>query len=128
LLRLHAMEHGVARDAGIVDQHLNRTERGLYLLQAVDAGVVGGDVPFEDRDAGLGLELLRRLVVAAVVGGHLVSRRLEPLRDRLPDPTRTARHHRNASHDRSSLETRTTHADDSRRTEPPRAHCPITIA
>ena len=32
LLGLHAMQHGVAGDAGIVDQHLDRPELGLDLL------------------------------------------------------------------------------------------------
>ena len=41
-----------------------------------DAGLAGlgvGDVPFVDGDAGLALELGRRLVVAGIVGGHLVA-------------------------------------------------------
>ena len=41
LLRRHAVEHGVAGDAGIVDQHLDRAEIGLDLLEAGGAGVVG---------------------------------------------------------------------------------------
>ena len=98
LLGRHAVEHGVAGDAGIVDQHLDRAEIGLDLLEAGGAGLVGGDVPLVDRDAGLGLELLRRLVVAAVVGGDLVAGGLQRLRDRRADPARSARHHRNACH------------------------------
>ena len=34
LLRLHAVELGVAGDAGIVDQHVDRAELGLDLLDA----------------------------------------------------------------------------------------------
>ena len=41
--RLHAVEHGVAGDAGIVDQHVDRPELGLDLLQAGGAGVVVDD-------------------------------------------------------------------------------------
>ena len=37
----HPVEHGVAGDAGIVDQHLDRTEIGLDLFQARGAGLVG---------------------------------------------------------------------------------------
>jgi hypothetical protein len=59
----HAVEHGVAGDAGIVDQHLDRAEIGLDLLEAGGAGIVGGDVPLVDRNAGRGLELLRRRVL-----------------------------------------------------------------
>ena len=54
LLRRHPVEHAVAGDAGIVDQHLDRAEVGLDLLDAGGAGIVVGDVPFVDRDAGLG--------------------------------------------------------------------------
>ena len=72
-------------------------------LMPVDAGLVGRHVPLVDGDAGLGLELLRRLVVAGVVGGDLVAGGLQRLRDRRADAARSARHHRNACHDHSSL-------------------------
>src|SRR5438552_10099119 len=36
-----------------VDQHLHRPDLGLDLLQALNARLIGRDVPFEDRDAGL---------------------------------------------------------------------------
>ena len=49
----HPMEHGVAGDARIVDQHLHRPEVGLDLLDAGDASVVVGNRPFVDGDAGL---------------------------------------------------------------------------
>ena len=87
---------------------LTRTSTGprsaSTFLRPVDAGFVGRHVPFVDVDAGLGLELLRRLVVAAVVGGDLVACGLERLRDRLADAARSTRHHRNACHDHSSLQ------------------------
>ena len=86
LLRLHAVEHGVAGDAGVVDQDVDRAEIGLDLLQAGRAGVERGDIPFEDGDAGLGLELLRRLVVAAVVGGDLVARAFSAFEIAAPMP------------------------------------------
>ena len=73
LLRRHLVEHGVAGDAGIVDQHVDRAEVGLDLADAGRAGIVVGDRPFVDRNAGLGLELRRRLVVAGIVGRHLVA-------------------------------------------------------
>ena len=41
LLGSHAMEHAVAGDAGVVDEHLDRTEIGRNLLQSRDAGVIG---------------------------------------------------------------------------------------
>ena len=55
LLRRHLVEHGVAGDAGIVDQDVDRAEIGLDLLDAGDAGVVVGDRPFVGLDAGLRL-------------------------------------------------------------------------
>ena len=48
LLRRHAVEHGVAGDAGIVDQHLDRAEIGLDLLEPGGAGLVGRHVPLVD--------------------------------------------------------------------------------
>ena len=98
LLRRHAVERRVAGDAGIVDQHLDRPEIGLDLLQARRRRRRRTNVPFVDRDAGLGLEFLRRLIVAAVIGGNLVAGRLQRLRDRRADTARAARHHRYACH------------------------------
>ena len=87
LLEAHALHRRVAGDAGIVDQHVDRAaERRLDRLDALGAGVEIGDVEFEDRDAGLGREFLRRLVVAAVIGGDLVAGVLQRDRDRAPMP------------------------------------------
>src|SRR5205085_3716350 len=71
--------------AGVVDEHVDRTDLGLDLLHALGAGIVVADVPLEHRDAGRGLELVRRLVVAGVVRRDRVARLLQPLRDRLAD-------------------------------------------
>jgi hypothetical protein len=46
--RRHLVERAVAGDAGIVDQHIDRAEVGLDLLDALGAGVERTDVPFED--------------------------------------------------------------------------------
>ena len=43
LLRRHLVEHRIAGDAGIVDQHVDRAELGLDLLRCRRAGVVVGD-------------------------------------------------------------------------------------
>src|SRR5262245_13226577 len=75
LLGLHAVKHGVARDTGIVNKHLDRTELSFDLFDALGAGLVGRHIPFEYRDAGLGLELLSGLVIAAIVGRNLVAGR-----------------------------------------------------
>ena len=55
-------------------------------------------VPLVDGDAGFGLELLRGLVIAAVIRRDLVACGLQRLRDRRADPARAARHQRNPSH------------------------------
>ena len=75
------MEHGVARDAGIVDQHLDRAEFGLHLLHAVGASVKGRHVPLEHCNAGFGFEFRRRFVVAVVDGRDLVTGSLQCLGD-----------------------------------------------
>ena len=93
------MEHGVAGDARVVDQHLDRPEIGLDLLDAGSARFVGAHVPFVDRDAGLSLELLGGRIVAAVVRRDLVADGVERLGDRCPDATRAARDQRNSCHD-----------------------------
>ena len=93
------MQLRVAGDAGVVDQHVDRAEIGLHLLHAGRAGFERGHVPFVDRDAGLGLELLRRLVVAAVIGGDLVTGGLECFGDRRADAAGSSRHDCDAWHD-----------------------------
>jgi hypothetical protein len=97
------VKHGIAGDAGVVDQHLDRTDIGLDLLEAGGAGVVRRDVPLVDRNAGRGLEFLRRGVIAAVIRRDLVAGGLEGLRYRFTDSARSPRHHRDACHIRSSL-------------------------
>ncbi len=76
LFRLHAVQLGVARDAGIVDQHVDRSELGLDLLDAGGAGVERRDVPLVDVDAGFGLEFLCRFIIAGVIGGDRIAGRL----------------------------------------------------
>ncbi len=57
LLRRHLVEHGIAGDAGIVDEDLDRAEIGLDLGNTLAAGIIVGHVPFVDRDAGIHLEM-----------------------------------------------------------------------
>jgi len=90
LLRRHLVEHGVAGDARIVDQHLDRAEIGLHLADAGDAGIVVGDRPFVGLDAGLGGEFLRRLVIAGIVRGDPVTGILQRDGDRGADAARSA--------------------------------------
>ena len=75
------MQLRIARDTGIVDQHIDRAEIGFDLFDARRASLERGHIPFVDRDAGFGLEFLRRLVVAAVIGGDLIACGLERFGD-----------------------------------------------
>ena len=92
------MERAVAGDAGIVDQHIDRAEVGLDLLDAGGAGVERTDVPFVDGDAGLGLEFFRRRIVAGVTSRDLVAGRFQRLADRAADASRSPCHQRNTCH------------------------------
>ncbi len=92
------MEHAVAGDAGVVDQHLDRTEIGRDLCQSRNAGFIRRHIPLVDVDPGLGLELGRDLVVAAVIGRNLVAGPIQSLRDRRADAARTARYHSHPCH------------------------------
>jgi hypothetical protein len=98
LVERHLVEGGVTGDAGIVDEHVDGTEICLDLLHAFGAGVEIADIPFVDGDAGLGLELLRRSVVAGIARRNLVAGRLQRLADRSSDAPRTTRHQCNTCH------------------------------
>ena len=89
---------GVAGDAGVVDEHVDRAELGLDLLHAFGAGIEIADVPFVDGDAGLGLELLRRRIIAGIARRDLVAGRFQRLADRSSDAPRTTRHQCNTCH------------------------------
>ena len=92
------MEGGILGDAGIVDQHVDRTEIRLDLLDAGGAGLERTDIPFIDRDAGLGLEFFRRRVIACVARRDLVACGLQRLADRSPNASRSPRHQCNTCH------------------------------
>ena len=92
------MEHGVAGDAGVVDQNLDRSDVGLDLFHALGAGLERRNVPLEHGDAGFGLEFLRGFVVAVIDGGDLVAGCLERLADRGTDAAGAAGDQRYASH------------------------------
>jgi hypothetical protein len=98
LFQRHAVKLAVARDAGIVYEHVDRSEIGLDLLHAGGAGIERRDVPFVDVDARFGLEFLRGVVVAAVSGGDLITGRLERLTDRGANAARTPSDQCNAGH------------------------------
>src|SRR3546814_16533821 len=84
------MERGVAGDAGVVDQHLDRPELGFDAADRRLAGLEVAHVESVDRDAGLVLEAVRRLVVAAVIRRDLEPGAFARRRDRRADPAGTA--------------------------------------
>ena len=63
------MEEAVAGDARIVHHHVDGAEILLDLRQTCCAGVIAGDVPLVDGDAGFFAELGGRLVIARVICG-----------------------------------------------------------
>src|SRR6266849_9407047 len=92
------LAHGrITGDAGVVHQHFDRTE---IVLDLGDDRLTGGeiaDVELVDGDAGLRLELLRRVIVAGVGGRHLVAFVLQHARNSGADAARSARHDCNTS-------------------------------
>ena len=91
LFARHLVKHRVAGDAGIVDQHVDRAEVGLHLFDAGRAGIVVGDRPFVDGDAGFRFEPGGSLVVAGIVRRDLVAGVLQRHRDRSADAARSTR-------------------------------------
>src|ERR1700688_4753051 len=98
LLGRHAVERGVARDAGIVDEDVDRARRGLDLGDARLARREISRVPLEDMDAGLGVEGLGGLVVAGVSRRHRATRGLERAAYGGPDPARASGNERHPCH------------------------------
>src|ERR1700683_3267578 len=93
------MELGIAGDAGVVDQHIDRSEIGLDLFDACRAGLKRRHVPLVGGDAGRALEFLRGLIVAAVIGGDLITGCLQCFADGFADTACSASHQRDAGHD-----------------------------
>ncbi len=101
------MQHGIARDAGIVDQDVDRAESLGDLGHALGTGVEVTYVPFVDRNAGLDLELLRGGIVAGVVRSDTVALVLECCGNGVANATRATSNNGNARHEcSSSLESR----------------------
>jgi hypothetical protein len=110
----HLLQHCIARDASIVDEHLDGTDLVLDLDNALLAGDVIADVPLEYRNSGLLLKGFGGVVIAAVIGGDVVACLPERLANRGADAARTPCDQSYPSHALSSLEAlcwrRTLHA------------------
>jgi hypothetical protein len=98
LLKRHLVERTILGDAGIVDEHIDRAEVGLDLLDAGSAGIERTHVPFIDGNAGLGLEFFRRRVIARIAGGDVISGGFQRLADGRTDAPRSPRDQRNTCH------------------------------
>ena len=98
LLGRHAMQHGVARNAGIVDDHRHGADLRFNLFQARSAGVITADIPFENRNAGFRLEFLRGFIVAAIVGGDPESAPFQFDGNCVAYPTRASCYHSHTGH------------------------------
>src|ERR1019366_8692922 len=98
LLKRHLVKRAVPGDAGIVDEHVDRTQIGLDLLDAGGAGIERTDVPFEERNAGLGLEFFGGGIVAGIAGRDFIAGRLQRLADCSANSPRSSRYQRNTCH------------------------------
>src|SRR5262245_17193025 len=87
----HLLQHGVARDAGIVDQDLDRADLVLDIDDPLLASEVIADVPFERRDLGFLAEGLGGVVIAGVIGGDVVACILQRPADGGADAARSSR-------------------------------------
>jgi hypothetical protein len=97
------VERGVLGDPGVVDEDIDRTEVGFDLLDSGGAGIERTDIPFVDGNAGLGLELFCRRIIAGITGGNRVTGGFQPLADRRTYAPRSARYQCNSCHAESSL-------------------------
>ena len=55
------MEHGIARDASVVDENIDRAEIFLDPLHSSCTALKARDVELVNRNAGFSLEILRRI-------------------------------------------------------------------
>src|SRR6185503_12927208 len=92
-LARHLVQHAVAGDAGIVDQHVDRPDLVRDLLDAALTGFEIGDIPFIARNAGVLREVLGVLAIAEIGGGDAKPRFLEHAAGRLADARYAARDH-----------------------------------
>src|SRR5262249_1840123 len=117
------LQHCVARDAGVVDQHLDGPDLVFDVDDPLLAGGVIAHVPFEDRDLGVLLEGLGGHVVAGVVDGDVVTGLLQRLGDRAADAARTSCDQSHPSHASPPLRKRFFAACFDSKPIPPRSAC-----
>src|SRR4029450_1412377 len=69
-LTAHPFHRAVARDAGIVDQNVDRAEVAFDLMDTGHAGVEVGHIPLVGLDAGALAELACFVLIAGIIGGN----------------------------------------------------------
>ena len=74
------MQHGVARDACVIDKHVDRAKRRLHACDTCFARRQVGHIPLKSRNSCARSERLGNLLVAPVVGGNTVAGRLQRFR------------------------------------------------
>jgi hypothetical protein len=92
------VQRAVARDAGIVDEHVDRPEHGFDLDAVVNAGFVVADIPAVGGNARALGEVPGLLQVAGIVGDHRVTLFSKGKTNRLTDASRTTRYNRHTRH------------------------------
>jgi len=92
------MEGRIARDSRIVDENVDRADLLSDFLQTLGAILVVRNVPFIDRNAGVGLELLGRQIIPMIGRGNLLPRLLQGIADSRANPARPPAHNRHSRH------------------------------
>src|SRR2546426_4325787 len=104
----HALEHRVARDAGVVHQDVDRPDHRAHVVEHLGAGVEIRDVAFRRVHAiALGSHAAEPFVLLLVArqaaGDHGVAGLAEPPADRAADAAHAARHEHDALDYRSRV-------------------------
>jgi hypothetical protein len=92
------VEHAVAGDAGIVDEHLDRPEIVLDPGDPFLAGLVIANVPSVHRNAGLFPECAGNVIIADIAGRNPVTRLLQSNGNCRADPARSSRYQSDPGH------------------------------
>ena len=92
------MEHGIPRDACVVDQDIHRPKLGLHLRQPLLTRLIARDIPLEDGNPGFLRECIGLFIIAGIDRRHLAACVLQRFCNRRTDTTRPARNHSHSGH------------------------------
>src|SRR5690606_17021006 len=102
ILETHLEQRAVARDAGVVDQHVDRSDFLRHAAATGERGCMIANIPFVCRNAGLLGEGARLFVIAGIVRGDRQALGLKRLADRPADAACAPGDDCNSCHDLSS--------------------------